>query len=46
MKFITEDSNAIHTIITSRLLKLNELIIQKLLKPKKEAPSKVGLGLE
>jgi len=27
VKFITEDSNAIHTIITTKSLKLNEIII-------------------
>ncbi len=48
MKFITEDSNVIHTRITTIQLKLNEIILifnQKLFTTEEEAPSKLGLGL-
>jgi hypothetical protein len=47
IKFITDDSKAMHSIITTILLKLNEVIlIRKVFTTEEEAPSKLGLGLE
>ncbi len=47
IKFITEDSKAIHTITTTIQLKLNEVtLIRKVFTTEEEAPSKLGLGFE
>jgi hypothetical protein len=46
MKFISEDTNAIHTIITTRKLTLNEIKFGNYLQKKTKAPSKVVLGFQ
>ncbi len=43
MKFITEDSNAIHTIITTRQLKLIEVINWKLFTTERRSTKKARL---
>ncbi len=45
-QFITEDSKAIHTIITTIWLKLTEVILIRKVFTTEEAPSKLGLGFE
>jgi hypothetical protein len=44
IKFITEDSNAIHTIITTILLKLNEAINLKLFTTEGRSTKQARLG--
>ncbi len=46
IKFIGEDANAIHTIIMTRWLKLNEIEFGNYLRKKTKHQAKVGLGFQ